>query len=361
MKRIVFVISSLGSGGAERVVSILSSEFANRGNEVHILMTANNNCSYELSEKVHLHALECERSVGKSGIYRYFERLKRIRTTILKIVPDVVITFMSTTSIDVCTAMMGTKIPVIACERNDPVLDPASRLKQIQRRIVYRMAKGFVFQTKDAQKYFSAQIQERSTIIFNPLKTNLPEPYVGSRKKKIVSVGRLNKQKNYPLLFAAFESFSRSYPEYTLEIFGEGELQGRLEADIQQRGLKEKVVFHGFCKDVHSQIVDAAFFVMASDFEGMPNALIEAMAMGLPCISTDCPCGGPRTLIHNMENGVLVPIKEKDALIEAMCYLAESCERAESLGRNALRIRQEVEQEAIVEKWLSYIEKIYNN
>lgn len=359
LRKIVFIISSLGSGGAERVVCSLANELTERGYQIEIILVANGHMAYNLSDKVKLVCLSCEeRHMGLNGLQRTFKRIAEIRKAIKQSRADVAVSFMSDTNIDVCFAACGLKTKVIVSERNDPAIDPASRMKRILRKIAYCRGNGFVFQTPDAQAYFSHRIQKHSCIILNPLTSELPIPYEGDREKRIVAVGRLTKQKNYPMLFGAFSEFIRTKPEYILEIYGEGPLENDLQADLRRKNLHNRVVLKGFCKDVHQQIRTAAFFVMTSDFEGMPNALIEAMALGLPCISTDCPCGGPRMLIHHGENGLLIPVKDQQALVNAMYQMAHDPKAAAQMGRNACRIKEQVQLDTITDQWLCYIMKI---
>lgn len=349
------MISSLGSGGAERVVSSLSNELAARGYEVSIVLVVENTQYYSINSAIKIYCLDCEKDQDKNVVTRIAVRLLKLRRILKQLQPDVVISFMSETSIDVCLASVGLKIPVIASERNDPAIDPASRLKRLLRRFAYLRGNGFVFQTPDAQAYFSKQIQARSRIILNPLTGLIPEPFDGEREKRIVAVGRLNVQKNYPMLLNAFQDFSRKYSDYTLEIYGIGDLEEEIRNQIQELGLVDRVVLKGFCKNVHESIRKAAFYVMSSDFEGLPNALIEAMALGLPCISTDCPCGGPRMLIQPGVNGLLVGVGQTQELSEAMCRMAENPQKAEAMGREAVNIRQETELTVITDQWLEII------
>lgn len=353
--KVAFCIPSLGCGGAERVTSILANQFALRGYDVSVVMLSHLLCSYPLSNDVHVVCLNCDDDAGMSSTKRFLTRLKKIRKAVKDIAPDVVISFMSEPNIDVCFALAGVNVPVIVSERNDPVTDPPSRAKQLMRRIAYLKPKGFVFQTPDAQAYFSKRIQKRSDIILNPLGSNMLDRFEGERDKRIVAVGRLNKQKNFTLLIDAFAEFSKTHTDRVLEIYGEGALEDKIRAYINERELQDKVVLKGFCKDVHEQILSAEMFVMSSDFEGMPNALLEALALGLPCISTDCPCGGPRMLIEPYENGILVPIKDKEKMTEAMCYMADNTEKAEGMSKNAILVRERAHVDAVAEQWLKMV------
>jgi glycosyltransferase involved in cell wall biosynthesis len=359
--KIAFCIPSLGSGGAERVTSVLANKFVERGYEVSIIMLVNNTCVYPLSEKVLLECLNCADDEKLSFVKRYSLRLKKISNAVKKISPNVVISFMSETNIDVCFALWGMNIPIIVSERNDPATDPSSKIKQIMRRIAYRKPKGFVFQTPDAQAYFSRKIQKRSKIILNPLTCILPKPFNEEREKRIVAVGRLNKQKNFPMLIDAFYEFSKKHTDYVLEIYGEGALEGRLNEYILSKDLKEKVLLKGFCKDVHEKTLSASLFVMSSDFEGMPNALLEAMAIGLPCISTDCPCGGPRMLITPYENGILVPVNDSKKMLDAMNYMIENPDKAKEMSLKAVAVRDRAKVDTITDEWIKIIDLCKEN
>lgn len=353
--KITFCIPSLGSGGAERVVSVLANKFVENGHDVSVIMLSHLLCVYPLSEKVNVVCLECDEDGKLPFVKRYPLRLKKIRNAVKKLSPDVVISFMSETNTDVCFALSGMNIPVIVSERNDPAIDPASKVKQIMRRVAYTKPKGFVFQTPDAQAYFSKRIQKSSKIILNPLTAALPEPFEGEREKRVVAVGRLNKQKNYPMLIDAFEDFVASFPEYVLEIYGEGPLEQRIKEYIKGKILEDKVMLKGFCKEVHNKTLTASMFVMSSDFEGMPNALLESLAIGLPCISTDCPCGGPRMLIKSYENGILVPVNDKTKMAEAMKYMAGHPEESKMMAQNAVNVRKRADVDEIVKEWLEIV------
>lgn len=356
IKKIVFCIPSLGTGGAERVISVLSNEFTERGYDVSVLMICYENNQYHLDERVKIVSINCDKDNALPIMKRYPLRLKKIRNAIKQISPDVVISFMSETNIDVCFALWNSKIPIIVSERNDPKIDPASRAKKILRKIAFLKPNGFVFQTPDAKSYFSKRIQNKSRIILNPLNPNLPTSVdISERDKRIVAVGRLNSQKNFKLLIDSFSVFLENHKDYILEIYGEGTLESELNEYIKNMNMQDKVFLKGFCKDVHSKILSAAMFVMSSDFEGMPNALLEAMAIGLPCISTDCPCGGPRMLIEHKKNGLLTQVGNKEELIEAMNYIAADSKRAEEMALLATEVNNIAKLEGVADAWISFI------
>ena len=353
--KVAFCIPSLGCGGAERVTSILANQFALRGYDVSVVMLSHLLCSYPLSNDVHVVCLNCDDDAGMPSSKRFLTRLKKIRKAIKDIAPDVVVSFMSETNIDVCFALVGINVPIIVSERNDPATDPASRAKQIMRKLAYTKPKGFVFQTPDAQAYFSKRIQKKSDIILNPLGKAMPSRFEGERDRRIVAVGRLNKQKNFTMLIDAFAEFLKTHPDRVLEIYGEGVLEEKIKEYISGKGMNDKVILKGFCRDVHERILSAEMFVMSSDFEGMPNALLEAMAIGMPCISTDCPCGGPRMLIEPYENGILVPVKDTKSMTEAMCYMADNSDEARKMSINAVSVKNRADVDSVAMQWLNMV------
>ena len=355
--KVLFFIPSLGPGGAERVVSVLANSFCGLGHQTVIAMLANNRINYILHNSVKTICLADQWQNCTSASWRIIKRIQAIKKIIKSEKPDVVISFMAETNIDVSAALLGCHTPLIVSERNDPSLDPASRLKKLFRNFLYWRPDGFVFQTEDAKHYFKWHVQKKSTIILNPLVSKLPAPFEGEREKKIVSVGRLEKQKNYPMLLQAFEKFHQTKPEYILEIYGEGQEEETLRDIIKQKGLSDSVKLMGFCSEVHERINKAAMYIMSSDYEGLPNALIEAMALGLPCISTDCPCGGPRTLIENGVNGLLVHTDDTNALVKAINDILEDS-RFSEIGENARKIREKVNPELVTAQWLQFITRI---
>lgn len=357
-KHITFIIPCLGSGGAERVVSSLANELVQRGYNVSIVLVILRDQKYATDPRIGIHSLDCIDDLDIPTVKRYLLRLSKLRRVLKQLSPDLVISFLADINIDVCLSMIGRKVPVIVSERNDPAKEPASRAKQILRRFAYLRANGFVFQTPDAQAYFSHRIQKKSTIILNPLTSTIADVFRGQREKRVVAVGRLAEQKNYPLLLEAFCKFSEQFREYVLDIYGQGPLEQELQNQIHEMGLDGKVTLKGYCSDAHSAIRNAAFYVLPSDFEGMPNTLIEAMALGLPSISTDCPCGGPRMLIRNRENGILVPVGDAAALEKAMCTLAADPDYAAKIGLAAEQLRNRVDIGTITDQWVQYINTV---
>lgn len=256
----------------------------------------------------------------------------------------------------------GTNCKIVYAERNAPELEFPSEPKE--KKHLFKMlskADSAVLQTHDELKFFNG-ILKKSTIIHNPVKANLPEPFCGERRKVVVNFCRIAEQKNLPMLINAFVTFHKAHPEYTLEIYGntveknEDELKENLNKMITSLDADEFIKILPPRGDVHSVVRDCAMFVSSSDFEGLSNSMIEAMAIGLPCICTDCLGGGAREMITDGENGLLVPINDANALCEAMKKMSEDETFAKKCSENAVKIRNELSVQKIAEKWLKVID-----
>ena len=353
--KIAFTVGSLSGGGAERVIARLATRLCEKGHEVSVFLIANARIDYPICSDICVRFIRPRINIrGIRGVLRK----RKYRKEILKASPDVVISFTAAVNVFVLEALKGTGIKTVVSERNNPYVDPADAGLRKKRDKLYFHADGVVFQTSDAKAYFSDAIQKDSEIILNPLDDSLPTPYAGEREKRIVSVGRLEKQKNQTLLIEAFSELAKQFPEYILEIYGEGSLRTSLENKIEQLELKTRVFLKGYEKDVLSKISRAKMFVLSSDYEGISNALIEAMAIGLPVVSTDHPIGGARAVIVDGENGLLTPVGDRKALGDAMRAILEDAEISIKMGENATKIRERLSVEKIAEQWLAYLERV---
>ena len=245
---------------------------------------------------------------------------------------EVVIPFLPIISLYTLIANIGLRKKVIMSERADPRaqfnnLPWKDKIGNFFMRKcgLYSLADWMVFQTPDAQSYYSEKIQKKSSIIPNPLDTDkLPERYDGEREKRIVAAGRFSEEKNFALLIDGFATFHESFPDYTLTIYGEGALRKDYEMQIQELGLGECVKLPGFASNLPEEINKAAMYISTSNHEGISNSMLEALGMGIPTIVTDCPVGGSKMFVHTGENGILIPMNDKKALVEAMTKIVEN-------------------------------------
>lgn len=352
MKKIDIITKAMTSGGAERVIAQLSNYFIAHEICCRIITTDNREVMYPLNERVKVVPIG-EKSDNK--VIDRVQRYKAIRKLVLSEKPDVVLSMPEDTGIYVILALLGTGIPVYVSERNNPWVMPDVKVTRFLRKVAYPFATGLIFQTEMAKSFFPQKIQKKGIILQNPVDaTRIPEPYVGKREKRFVAVGRLEPQKNFPLLINAFAEFSKIEPDYKLTIYGEGREREKLEKLIFNLNLENSVELPGRDKNVLNKINSASGFILSSDYEGMPNALIEAMCMGMPVISTDCPSGGPREFIKNGENGILVSVGDKEDLVKAMKIMTVSS-LAEKFAENAGKLRLTLTDTDTFEKWRKYL------
>lgn len=343
-KTLLIVMGSMGRGGAEKVISHISNDFANRGWRVYIALLLRNTVDYKLHEGVHVVDLS---GATQSRWKRLPSWLRGIRRLAKEIKPDTVLSFVARINVITQLALRGLKIKTVVSERNDPYSDGRSRFVDLMTNRLYPKADAVVFQTKRSTTYFEKVKLKNAVVIPNPVAVACER--AEEKAGKIVTMGRLAPQKNQKMLIEAFAEVHKAHPYAELHIFGEGELREALQAQIAALGLSEHVFLRGNLLDVHKQIADAAIFALPSDYEGLSNALLEAMLMGLPCVSTDC--AGSDEYIENGKNGLLVHTGQKDEMAAALCRLLSDREEAQNFG-NAARARVlDLQKDVILEKW----------
>lgn len=350
----LFVSAGMLYGGAERVTSILVNEWARNGCETKILVTRTEEISkYPLAQNVEV--VSCYTDIKKARVGQ-LATIRIIRETCKQWRPDVVISFYNDLCALASIAILGLHIPLIYSERNDPNRTNQRLIDQVYRKIVENRADKIVFQTKGAQACYPPKVQKKSIVILNPLDTSaFPTHDFSNEKKEIVSVGRLEPQKNQKLLIESFSMLAEELSDYNLVIYGEGSLRKELEAFVELKGLTNRVFLPGAKSGIQNYIKDASLFVLSSDYEGVPNALIEAMAIGLPCVSTDCSPGGAKELIVNEKDGFITPCGDAQKLADAIRKMINDKSLARVCGTNAKQICQRTAVQKISEEWMTHI------
>lgn len=358
MKKILFVIGTLSNGGAERVISVLAEQLSKKGYEVGITTVYNNDNDYIRNGDINIINIEHK---FKNRFLRAIQIIAELRKIIKKEKPDIVISFVWQVNIYTILSNIFNNTKLVISERNDPYSDPKNRYLAKLRNRMYSLCDGIVFQTEDAKNYFNSYINKKSTIIANPIKPNLP--YWNEKKddKTIITACRLMKQKNLPLLFDAFKDILNDYPEYVLKVFGEGELRNQLTEKISSMGLNDKIKLEGFSNNIHNEMASSSVFVISSDYEGISNSMLEALAIGVPVVSTDSPIGGARMFIESGKNGVLTSVGDCTDLYNGIKFVLDSKEKAINISYEARKIREKLEPDIIVNQWIDFCNEVINN
>lgn len=352
-KEIIIVINYMANGGAQRVLSELANEWSINGHKITIVQTTPElmNNSYTINKNIEL--INIKNTTSK--IYNFINTLFQLFKIIKERKNATVINFLNSNLIFVCISTLFLNNRFVFSERCCPKKSPKTRIKRLIRDFLYHFCNKCVFQTIEARKYFSKKIQQKSVIIPNPINSNLPDIYSGERNKTIVAIGRLNEQKNYTMLIKAFSKLSLEYPDYKLEIYGQGEEKELLNNLIIKYSMQNQIYLMGFCKDIFNKIKDCSMYVSSSNYEGISNSMLEALSMGLPVIATDCPVGGARMVIENEVNGLLIPVGDETRLYKSMKRIIEDKIFAKKISNEAVKIRVKYPIEKIASEWIKII------
>lgn len=339
-------------GGAEKTIVNLANWFSeNTSNEIYLVSVQGTEKPFDISTRVHYEAYEPK---TKNKIKLNYQIYKNIKSSIKFISPDIIITFeIYPLLYSFINTLFNKNIKIFYSERNDPKIH-YSLFQRIIRNTSLYFTDGVVCQTVEAMDYFPQKIRTKCIVVHNPVYIQYDKyPILSQCDNRMVAVGRLVDQKNYPLLIKAFEVVSKSHPELILEIYGEGYERESLQAKINAMNLEKKVFLKGSHKNVIDLIYGARMFVMPSKYEGMPNALMEAMCLGIPVVCSDCPCGGPRELIQSGENGFLF----ENNNIEDLILKIKACLSADriNLGNKEKKICETHSVNSIFGKWKSFI------
>lgn len=354
MKNILFITNSIGFGGASKMLCFVAESLAMRGYQVHII---NRKSTMDISgyERKVLDRIQISR-LSKVG---RFQEVQQIVSIAKKFHADIIIGFTQIPNMYAKIAGSILRIPSIMSERGDPARMGVGigTKNRIALEIINRSSGG-VFQTEGAKSFYGKGLQKRGVVIPNPIfvKGELPDVKQNQRRKTIVSVGRLdNFQKRYDVMLKAFALFSEKHPEYVLKLYGRGSDEEKIREWVNDMGLVGKVRFMGLSTQPMQDIAYDGIFLITSDFEGISNSLLEAMAVGLPCVSTDHTPGGARLLIADHKNGLLVPVEDIQKLAEALCEFADNPVLAENCGRQARDVLFRFAPERIIDQWEEYI------
>lgn len=387
-------IGSLQKGGAERVMCNLADYFFEQGYRVTLVTTYMAPEEYDVvhaawkrvpagADRAELVMDPDEKPAWvdpeggeKGGIKRVFPallaseqkdrltnfrlRFQKLRNTWKELDPDVILSFSGKNNIMSLATATRDGYKVVVSVRADPDIEYGPKSMKLSMLATFGFAKGVIVQSNGAKVKFPAYIQKKCTILPNAMNPSfIRKRYIGEREKRIVMVARFHENKNHAMVMEAFRmATERDHTDYSLVFYGDGPERKNLQRLAVSLGIDDRVLFRGNVTHVAEHLEKAMIFVLASDHEGMPNSLIEAMALGVACISTDCPCGGPADLIQNGENGILIPVRDKDALAREMKRLIEDADLRNRLGEKAALIQERFAPDVANAKWKEYFDGI---
>ena len=356
-KKIVFYTGNLGKGGAQRVIINLSESLAKKGYPVTIVTIYSIDNEYPLPENVkRVYSDITEEEMSDNRFKNFIGRLRKLRRIWKEEEAGIIVSFIGKNNFMALLTSIGLKIPVITSVRGEPTEEYYTPALRFLSKTFLGLSSGIVLQTPDAREYFPKWIQKKSIILDNPLNPDFIDKYYeGPRKNEIVTVGRLDSNKNQKLIIDAFCQIAGEFPEVNLILYGNGEDREKLIEYAQKTTYKNQIFLPGLIRNVKTRIEKSKIFVLSSNTEGMPNSLLEAMALGIPSISTDCPCGGPRMLMEGKENGILVPVGEVEPMAEAMRKLLTDDALWEKYSRNAYKLSQELHPDKVNGRWEEYL------
>jgi GalNAc-alpha-(1->4)-GalNAc-alpha-(1->3)-diNAcBac-PP-undecaprenol alpha-1,4-N-acetyl-D-galactosaminyltransferase len=336
--RILLLTSSMNAGGAERVACTLAHAWSSRGDQVTLIPTfsGGGECFYALSPDIRFVYLADLVSSRAQTVVNRFIRLRALRRFIAREQPDVIVSLLSHVNVAAVVASAGLGIPVIVCERIDPFVMPTPRLWWLACRLTYPLAAALMVQTQAVStKYTSSGwALRRVRVIPNPVPVQALDIQQYAREgemKRLIAVGRLEERKQFGMLIKVFASLARHYTHWSLRIVGEGPLRAALQQQIVELGLEGRVELPGQTANIGEALAESDAFVLTSKYEGFPNALLEAMAAGLPCVTFDCP-SGPREMTMGGQTALLVPFNDEQALGCALERLMLDADLRQTLG-----------------------------
>ena len=351
--KIIYLLASLGSGGAERVVSLLANRMCEDGHDIQIVCLKYNDVYYTLHDKIKVVA------ATEHASNRIME-LFWLRKYIQKEKPDVVIPFTEGVYCFTILALLGTRIPIIASERLDPAA--MSLPRKILKRLLLPYADWLVVQTESIKAYFPKRIQKKTSVIYNPVNDEAFEnPCMDSRvqsskQNRIISVARLYPQKNQKMMIEAFAKIADEFPDWQLVIFGEGPLRSSLELIVKSLQLDGRVLLPGRTEHVVEELRKSKIFCLSSDYEGMSNSMIEAICVGLPIVTTNV--SGVKELVDDNINGFVVECGDIDRMCSALSTLMGNESLMNCFAQKSFERRRLFQMDVVNNKWNSLINQV---
>lgn len=365
---IVLVIGALGAGGAERVAATLVNAWAARGHSVTLVSTfsGRGECFYPLSENVKVVYLADRVGTTKKNLISSVKRFFALRRIFRESGADVFVSFLLHVNIAAIVASRLLGVPMVACEHSNPIASKRTSRQKLLARLVYPWATVLTVLTESVVSPIKAQIPglKRVAVMPNPLPDDVMHfrrVDSASTRKRLIAVGRLQELKQFDVLIDMFAALADNFPEWDLCIWGDGHQRLALEKQVRQLGLDDRVILAGSTREIWAEMASAHAFALTSRFEGLPMAMMEAMAVGLPCVAFDCP-SGPRELTSNGRDGLLVPAGDAARFqAELARVMADDALRKELGDKAAASVRGRYSVDSVLAEWDQLFAQVVTN
>jgi GalNAc-alpha-(1->4)-GalNAc-alpha-(1->3)-diNAcBac-PP-undecaprenol alpha-1,4-N-acetyl-D-galactosaminyltransferase len=359
--RIILVISDLQSGGTQRVVSSLANYWVRVGKKVTVItFSTPEDDFFRLSNPVERISIGGQKDSSSflSGLVSNLRRIRRLRDTLETLKADLAIGLIGHTNILLTLAGMGLKTKIIISERNDPRRQSIGRLWDFLRQKIYPYADLVTSNSREVVTALEDFVPGRKLAYLpNPVSIPDSERPHPPRQNKIVAVGRLHHQKAHDILIPAFAKLSGKHPDWRLEIVGEGGERPALQHQIDSLGMAKKITLAGRVQNVEERLAKSKIFAMPSRYEGTPNALLEALSLGIPAVISDASAGALE-YVRNGESGLIVPVNDIDGLEEALCKLVEDDNLRQAFADRSTAMVEHLSLPKVAEVWESILDQV---
>lgn len=353
--KVAFLLYNLQGGGSERMATRVAEGYVKRGIDTSIIVFDGIKCAYDIPRNVKLYDLHMG---GKKSLLKNIKSVKALRKCLKDNDIDLLYAYYVIMLPFAILARNRKTTKVIGAERANP-----KALKWVYRiiiKIFSPMCDGYLFQTEGARNCYPKSVQKKSVVIGNivPQVHECKELRPGKDSHAVCTAGRLHIDKDYPTLLKAFRTVVKEIPDATLHIYGEGPQEQELKTLSKSLEMENNIVFEGFVQDMGRELQKYKYFVLSSKAEGLPNVLMEAMSLGLACISTDCDFG-PRQVISNEKNGILVPVEDSEAMAKALVRVMDDNILSERIVGEAQKTMLNYSEDKIVSQYIKYVNCVF--
>lgn len=362
-KKIIFYTMAMIRRGTERTIANLSNYFIN-DYDITIITNIKGPIEYELDKRIKVIPIDKTDKRNEILPLKVITKTSKKRSIkLLNIIreekPDLIITTLPEPTIRILALKkFFNNVPIIVSIRNHPNSEFRSIIGKSIRNKYYKNADLILVQDSSYIKYLPIELKVK--IIPNYISDDFTNAKkIIKKEKKIITVASLTKQKNIPLLINAFSRLDNKYNDYKLVIVGSGKEKHKIEKLIRKKHLENRIIIKGSSTKVKDELLSSTLFVLPSNYEGMPNALLEAMSLSLPVITTDST-EAIYNIVEENVNGIITPKKDVKLLSNNIEFLLDNKDLRTKLGKQASKIKDRYNKKAVLKYWNNIIKEEIN-